>query len=389
MSQNKKTGPDTGTPSAVSFDFGTLRRHPDVEAENLFAYDATDELILAAAAERLAGDGTVAIVGDRYGALALGAASLSSSSELRIHQDGRSGELALAANADAAGLAGRFTALPLGPALFEGAQTVLWQLPRSLEELAEVAELIARHAPDDVQVVAGGRIKHMAIAMNAVLGTFFGSVQPSLAQRKSRLLTAVHPLRPAAPSKFPAKEFNTELDLWLCAHGATFGGTKLDIGTRFLLTFVQQMKPGATRAIDLGCGSGVIAAYLAANRPELAVTATDQSAAAVASAAATADANGLAERITAVQDDAMAGFPAASAELMVLNPPFHVGGAVHAGAALKLFDAAARVLAPGGELWTVYNNHLDYRSQLERRIGPTWIQGKNAKFTVALSVREP
>ena len=38
------------------------------------------------------------------------------------------------------------------------------------------------------------------------------------------------------------------------------------------------------------------------------------------------------------------------------NPPFHLGGAVHAGAAMKLFDAAARVLAPGGELWTVFNS---------------------------------
>ncbi|WP_051389000.1 class I SAM-dependent methyltransferase [Arthrobacter sp. 35W] len=391
MSRSEQTGPTPDAEAPAAFDFSALRRFPDVEADNLFAWDPTDELILDSTAARLADPAAwpIAVVGDRYGALALATAARygRNAGELRVHQDVRSGELALAANAEALGLAGSYTSMPLDAALFEGVRTVLWQLPRNLEELAEVADLIARYAHEDVRLVAGGRVKHMTAAQNTVLAESFGTVQASLAAKKSRLLTASGPLRPSEPSRFPAREFNDELGLWLCAHGATFAGTKLDIGTRFLLTFVEKMKPGAATAIDLGCGSGVIAAYVAANRPELTVVATDQSAAAVASAAATAAANGLAEQMTAVQDDALAGFAPGSAELVVLNPPFHVGGAVHAGAALKLFDAAARVLKPGGELWTVYNHHLDYRAQLERRIGPTWIQGKNPKFTVALSVR--
>jgi len=58
---------------------------------------------------------------------------------------------------------------------------------------------------------------------------------------------------------------------------------------------------------------------------------------------------------------------------------------VHAGAGLKLFEAAARVLAPGGELWTVYNSHLQYRPALERYVGPTVEEGRNPKFTVTRS----
>ncbi len=69
------------------------------------------------------------------------------------------------------------------------------------------------------------------------------------------------------------------------------------------------------------------------------------------------------------------------------TPPFHLGASVHAGAATKMFDAAARVLAPGGELWTVYNSHLQYRAALERLIGPTTEIGRNPKFTVTRSVR--
>ena len=77
--------------------------------------------------------------------------------------------------------------------------------------------------------------------------------------------------------------------------------------------------------------------------------------------------------------------PDGSADLILLNPPFHLGASVHAGAGLKMFDAAGRVLAPGGELWTVYNRHLQYLPALERLVGPTRVEGRNPKFTVAVS----
>ena len=86
--------------------------------------------------------------------------------------------------------------------------------------------------------------------------------------------------------------------------------------------------------------------------------ALDQSAAAVASATATAAVNGLADRIRVVRDDAAASVPDGSVDLVVCNPPFHLGAAVVTTAADRLFAAAGRVLRPGGELWTVYNSAL-------------------------------
>ncbi|MFQ4149091.1 methyltransferase [Arthrobacter sp. LAPM80] len=389
QNSNSDSGDSPASSDGIDFDFGTLRRYPDIEAANLFAHDATDELILAEAAAALAGagDGKVAIVGDRYGALTVAAARIHGLGGLRVHQDGLSGELALHANAQRAGLNDAYSSLPLEGALFDGATVVLWQLPRGLEELAEVAELIRAHASPDVQVIAGARIKHMTLAMNAVLQQHFSDVSAGRAWRKSRPLKASKPLREPSASSFPRKEFHDGPGLWLCAHGATFGGTKIDVGTRFLLDFIPQMRTDAVEAIDLGCGNGTIAAALAKARPGLHVTATDQSAAAVASTTATARANGLEARIDAVRDDALAGFPAGSADLIVLNPPFHVGATVHAGIALKLFAAAARVLAPGGELWCVYNRHLQYKPSLEKLVGPTEIMGRNSKFTVSVTTR--
>ncbi|MET0932879.1 MAG: methyltransferase [Mycetocola sp.] len=371
----------------TDFPFERLSRWPEISAPNLFAFDATDRLLLDAAATDLAASaaGDVVVIGDRFGALTLGAVAAGATG-IRVHQDELSGERALANNAATLSRPDGYTNMPLEGSVVDGARIVVLQLPRSLDALAEIAELIARHAAADVTVYAGGRVKHMTHAMNDVLGARFRSVTASLAHQKSRVLTVRDPHRPAAVSSWPAREFHDDLGLWVCAHGAAFAGTKIDIGTRFLLGYLDGL-PAAETAIDLGCGTGVLAAAIARARPAMRVTATDQSAAAVASARETASANGLADRVTVVRDDGLSGWPDSSEELIVLNPPFHVGATVHAGIAQKLFDDAARVLKPGGELWTVWNSHLGYRPTLDRTVGPTRQLGRNTKFTVTVSVK--
>ncbi|MBF6210740.1 methyltransferase [Nocardia puris] len=367
---------------------GRLRRYPDVEAANLYAVDAADRLILDVAADTLAsaGSGEVAIIGDSYGALTLGAIAAHDLRDVRVHQDLLTGELALANNAKAAGRTDRYTAHPLGPGLLTGATVVLMRLPRALSGLAEIADAIARYAAPGVRIIAGGRDKHLTKSMNDVLGEYFSEVRASLGRQKSRALFVSGPKTVGEPP-FPVYERIGELDIEVVAHGAAFSGAKLDIGTRFLLEHLKLMKPDAREAIDLGCGTGILAVALAKARPALRVTGTDQSAAAVASARATVAANGLADRVAVVRDDAMSSAADNSADLVLCNPPFHVGAAVHTGSAIKMFAETGRVLRPGGELWTVYNTHLDYRGVVERMVGRTDVVGRNRKFTVTRSVR--
>ncbi len=371
-------------------DFDRLRRWPDVEAPNLFAVDASDRLILdeASAAVSAAPAGTVVAINDHYGALAIGAAVNLGATGVRVFQDALVGEAALAANAR--GITAEVQSLPLGRELLSGATVVLLQVPRSLAELDEIAGEIARWADPAVVVFAGGRIKHLSLSMNAVLTKHFGRLDVSLARQKSRVLIARQPV--VAASEFPVREYNDELGLWVCAHGAVFAGAKVDLGTRLLLSVLDGARADAalipsTVAIDLGSGTGILAASLARSRPGISVIATDQSAAAVASARATMEANDLADRVTVVRDDALRSQPDASADLIVLNPPFHVGATVHTGLANRLFRDAARVLRPGAELWTVYNSHLAYRPTLESVIGSTREVVRDSKFTVTASRR--
>jgi 16S rRNA (guanine1207-N2)-methyltransferase len=327
----------------------------------------------------------VAVVDDAFGALTLGALALHGASGVRVHQDSVVGEQALARNAGRTGLTAGWTSLPLGPDLVRGARVVLVRAPRGLEALREIAEVVAGDAAPDVTVLVGGRVKHMTHAMNDVLRDSFAEVSAGLGRQKSRVLTARGP-RPGEPT-FPACRQQPDLGLTVCAHGAAFAGPRIDVGTRALLAVLGDMAPDSGTAVDLGCGTGVLAAALAQRRPGLRVIAADSSAAAVGSTSATARANGLADRISVVRDDAGASLPPGSADLVVCNPPFHSGAAVLPAVAARLFRGAARVLRPGGELWTVYNTPLDHRTALSRIVGPTRFASRTPKFTVAVSVR--
>ena len=91
--------------------------------------------------------------------------------------------------------------------------------------------------------------------------------------------------------------------------------------------------------------------------------------------------------MTVVRDDGLSLLPDASVPFIALNPPFHLGTAIHEGIAPRLFADVACVLRSGGELWTVWNSTLFYRPALERLVGPTRQVARNAKFTVTASVR--
>jgi len=365
----------------MTFAFAELRRWPDLETRELQAWDAADTLLLDEAAPLIAGS-RVTVVGDSYGALTLGAIA-AGATEVRVHQDPLLGELALAANARSAGsIDPPYRSMALEPELFADATLVLLRLPRSLDELEETAALIAAHASPEVVVFAGGRLKHMTVTMNEVLSRHFARLDVSHARQKSRLLIAREPI--AARPSAPRHQRLEELDVEVVATGGVFAGASLDLGTRSLVEVLDQLPP-YRRAIDLGCGTGILAALLAKRDPSARVLASDQSAAAVASARLTMAANGL--EVEVVRDDGLSKEPDASADLILLNPPFHTGAAVHSGLAPTLFADAARVLRSGGELWTVWNSHLGYRPHLERLVGPTRQIARGPKFTVTASIR--
>lgn len=378
-----------------AFDFVAHFRSETPIGADLIAIDGTDRFLLDEA-PRVHGDalrhpGTVVVVDDRFGVLTLGVITLHGASDVRVVQDSLVGERALEANAGLFRRGGFHHPASLESA-FRDARLVLVRLGKSLDRLDEVARAVARWGAPDVVLLAGGRTKFMTPAQNAVLRRSFGEVRATRGRAKSRLLIAADPLQAAATrasitDPWPRHVFSDELGFTVVAHGGVFAGATLDQGTRVLLGVLDQAVPAARDAVDLGCGSGVLATALARQRPRLRVVATDVSAAAVASARLTADLAGVGDRIVTLRSDAGDALAEESADLVVCNPPFHADTAVTTATAEVMFRNAASILRPGGELWTVWNAHLRYRSALERVVGPTRQVVRTPKFVVTASRR--
>ncbi|MBF4462076.1 methyltransferase [Rathayibacter sp. VKM Ac-2878] len=361
-----------------------LRRRPDVEAPDLVAVDASDRLLLDLANDR----GRIGVIGDAYGALTLALAS--EGAEVRVVQDSIAAERALALNAEAVRSAGvglaPFSIVDSVADAVRDASAVLLRLPRSLDALAALAAETALAAPS-ARVVAAGRIKHMSLGMNEVLAARYARVDVSLARQKSRALLASEARAEQSPAPGAERRLLAESRLEVVALPGAFAGARLDLGTRALLAALDTAAVPGGVAVDLGCGTGILAAALARARPDLAVIATDTSRVAVASARATADANGVGERVTTLRDDNASTLDAGSVDLVLCNPPFHSDGAVTELVARRMLRAAGRILRPGGELWTVFNSHLTHPGELRRSVGATEIVARDRRFTVTRSVR--
>lgn len=365
---------------------------PDLEPVDRLALDEAAEVSGPGGRGHL----RLVVIGDDRGALTCAAAQRFGVGTVRVFTDGVDAERRLyerlAARAAEGAVPLEVVRTGLEPALVADATLVLGRLPKHHAELEELTGLLATHAADDVRVVLAGRVKHMSRGLNDALALGFRDVRASLGRQKSRALHASAPRRDHAITPFPRWARLDDVGLEVAAHGGAFAGASLDIGTRTLLEVCERALDDAGfpcdakgRAVDLGCGTGLLAASLATARPRMHVTATDRSWAACASASATVERAGLSERVTVLRDDAAATIADASVDLVLLNPPFHDGTTVDDAAATPLFRAAARILRPGGTLLTVFNAHLPHRTTLRRTVGPTVQVARTAKFIVTRS----
>lgn len=339
--------------------------------------DAVTQLMLDEAAPLLSsGITTVLVLDDRDGQLAHGAAAwgvrvLSYHDDMREDSD-RSAQTSTLLNV-------------LSPDVIASASLVLLRLPPSLAALEEYSQLLAAHGPADLKLVAGGRVKHMSRSQNEVLARSFGTVSASLGRRKCRVLHAAHPI--PGLLTWPRRNHLAALAMDVVAHGAVFNTTKLDAGTQLLLEALSeahaQNQLPAGHALDLGCGSGILATWLA--RHGWQVTASDVSRAAVRSTTATAAVNGV--HVQTMLRDGLSDTAPHSCDLIVTNPPFHRGAAKDSSPTFTMITDAGQVLVPGGELWCVYNSHLPYLPALRRHIGPTTIVARNRTYIVARAVK--
>lgn len=273
------------------------------------------------------------------------------------------------------------------PELLVPADLVLVRLPKSLDALADLAAAAAAHLKPEAFVIAAARQKYLTPSQTQVLAASFENVHATLGQFKSRALIARRPRPGITPPPVTTAHLSS-FDLTLGAFGGVFAGAKLDLGTRFLLETMPQLLRDYQEAqdfVDLGCGTGVLSVFLAKQRPDAQVQASDLSRIAVQSTLVTVELNEVTDQVQVTQDNALSGLSTGCADVVVCNPPFHAGTALETRTAERMFEQAARVLRPNGEMWTVFNTPLKYTPILHRTVGPTEVIAQNNKFQITRS----
>ncbi|WP_404192219.1 methyltransferase [Streptomyces tauricus] len=379
------------TPSAELM----LARFPEDSRDQLRAWDASDEYLLKHLAESGQGlDGTVVVVGDRWGAL---------TTALQAHAPVQITDSYLTREATRANLArngadeASVRLLTTQDAVPERVDVLLVRVPKSLALLEDQLLRLAPSVHEGTVVVGTGMVKEIHTSTLKLFERILGPTRTSLAEKKARLIFCT-PNPGVVPSANPWPLSYTLPDGIGPVSGRTvvneagvFCAERLDIGTRFFLQHLPYGR-GAGRVVDLGCGNGVVGTAAALAQPETEVLFVDESYQAVASAEATYRVNtddtaghGKAEfRV----DDGLNGVPEDSVDLVLTNPPFHSHQATTDATAWRMFVGARRALRPGGELWVVGNRHLGYHVKLRRLFGNSELVASDAKFVVLKAVKQ-
>ncbi|MFG2307923.1 methyltransferase [Streptomyces sp. NPDC048566] len=367
-----------------------LTRFPEDPRDRLRAWDAADTYLLRHLADdAIPLEGSVVIVGDRWGALttALSAAGPVQITDSHLTRQATGANLARA-GADASAVRLLTTQDPPP----ERIDVLLVRVPKSLALLEDQLNRLAPAVHERTVVVGTGMVKEIHTSTLRLFERIIGPTRTSLAEKKARLVFCTPapgivreanpwPLTYRLPDGIGVMSGRTVVN-----HAGVFCADRLDIGTRFLLGHLPRVR-GAQRVVDLGCGNGVVGTAMALSDPEADVLFVDESFQAVASAEATYRAN-VAGTAGFRVADGLAGVPDGSVDLVVTNPPFHSHQATTDSTAWRMFSGARAALRPGGELWVIGNRHLGYHLKLRRLFGNSELVASDAKFVILRAVRK-
>jgi len=353
-----------------------LRRAHHDPTQPLRAWDAADEYALDHLRAADVGGGSWLVANDSFGALAVALAARRPTS----WSDSCVSMAATTANLEANDLDP--AAVELLPSTAEPTAPVdvaVVKIPRTLAFLEDELRRLRPHLHADSVVIGAGMTKAVHRSTIAAFESIIGPTPTTHARKKARLLlSSVDPeLRPG-PSPFPLR-WSTEEGIAVTAWPNAFSATGLDGGTRLLLAHLPVPAPGST-VVDLGCGTGVVAATLAHRHPDLDVVCCDESHQAIASARATVGA--VTGRAAFHVTDVLDGIEDGAADLVLLNPPFHASGARTTSVAHRMFAEARRVLRPDGSLHVVANRHLGHHVTLRRWFDEVAVVASDPRFVV-------
>ena len=373
-----------------------LERVPLQEGQPLRAWDAADEYVLDELSSLPDGN-SIALVNDSFGAL---------STHLRSHDpfvfnESAAGREAIAGNLVRNELApiDVLSMLDLVGSDLPEFDHVVIKVPKSAGQLVDLLYRLRPHLSADTRVVGAAMAKHIHTSTLEHFEEIIGPTTTSLARKKARLIHAtVDPDLDRSIGKNPWPKKWKANGVELTNHGGGFSPDQLDRGTRRLLdavgSFDRFIDSGASsvRVVDLGCGNGILGLVAARDLTgaghEVAVEAIDDSALAIDAARHGWEGSGLDADVQFHHHHRMVEvLDANSADLIIVNPPFHDDRHVGDHVAWSMFVDSHKVLRRGGSLVVVGNRHLAYHAKLMKIFGNVEELAADKRFVVQRTVR--
>jgi len=191
--------------------------------------------------------------------------------------------------------------------------------------------------------------------------TDFGCAAMSVARAHHRMVTALRPENPVELDiaiAAGAPRFEQGLGFW--TQPGVFSWNRLDPGTALLIDNLPAL---AGKGADLGCGLGLLARAVLASDKVTGLDLVDIDRRAIDMARR----NVVDPRARFLWADARTARVDNGRDFVVMNPPFHDGGAEDRALGQALIARAGQILRRGGRLWLVANRHLPYEAGLESR----------------------
>ncbi len=257
---------------------------------------------------------------------------------------------------------------------------VVLHLPRGAELQEELLRLAAAVLQPGGRLYATGATREGVRSALALAQRLFG--QAGVVARKGGYHTFMA-LRSSGEYPVPQVEwFQDALSVdgkpaILESCPGVFAARRLDDGAAALIAGME-VAPGQ-RVLELGCGTGLVS--LAALRRGAQVTAVDVSARAVEATRRTLRANGFAGAEVLLSYGAERVTPG-TFDVVLVNPPFHVGYDVDFEVVKLFITDAALSLRPGGQLFLVANAFLPYETWLAESFARPEVVYHDGRFRV-------
>lgn len=164
------------------------------------------------------------------------------------------------------------------------------------------------------------------------------------------------------------------LGMW--SQPGVFSWDRPDPGSARLLEVLPPLKG---RGADLGCGVGLLARGVLASPAVTALACVDIDRRAVACAEHNLDD----PRVSVVWADVRRPLDGlGDLDFVVMNPPFHDGGAEDRALGVAFIAAASRMLAKRGVCWLVANRHLPYEAALADAFSTVAVKAEGGGYKI-------